>query len=107
MASLPSGVMATACGGPAIVCSTPSTTAVTLGGDWEASITARLSEGAGCGEGAAPSTRTYLPSFADTIRSAALDGWGHRAPATRRAAEACDRKTSMGVSWLQSAGLRG
>src|SRR3954470_3331701 len=107
MASLPFGVIATACGGPAIVCSTPSTTAVILGGNWEASITARLWEGAGCGEADTPSTRAYLPSFADTIRSAALDSWGHRAPATRRAAEACDRKSFMGVSWLQSAGLRG
>src|SRR3954449_10929453 len=107
MASLPSGVIATACGGPAIVCSTPSTTAVILGGNWDASITARLSEGAGCGYVEARSTRTYLPSFADTIRSAALDSWGHRAPATRRAAEVCDRKSFMCVSWLQSAGLRG
>src|SRR3954451_7998909 len=100
-ASLPSGVIATACGGPAIVCSTPSTTTVILGGNWDASITARLSEGAGCGYVDTPSTRTYLPAFADRIESAAADGRGHRVPITRRVAEA-ERKTFIGVSWLQT-----
>ena len=52
MASLPSGVMATACGGPCTVCSMPtSTVALTTGGKRDASSTTRLSRGAGSGKG--------------------------------------------------------
>src|SRR3954466_1252261 len=71
MASLPFGVTATACGGAEIVCPLPSTTALGVGGDCDASRMARLSDGAGCGYVAFPSTRTNFPSCAETIRSAA------------------------------------
>src|SRR5450759_1108877 len=70
MASLPSGVTATACGGPCTVCSRPSTVPLITGGNVDASMTTRLSEGAGSGKVARPSTRTNLPSCAETMMSA-------------------------------------
>src|SRR5438132_10763087 len=84
-ASLPSGVTATACGGPCTVCSMPSSVALITGGDCDASMTTRLSGGAGCGNVARPSTRTNLPSCADTMMSAADADTGHAAPAANRA----------------------
>ena len=44
------------------------------GGNFEASMTTRLSGGAGCGNVARPSTRTNLPSCAETMMSAAMTG---------------------------------
>ena len=82
MASLPSGVIATACGGPCTVCSRPtSTVALTTGGNFDASRTTRLSRGAGSGNVATSSTRTNLPSCAERMRSAA---WTGRATRTAR-----------------------
>src|SRR6202158_6419775 len=70
MASWPSWVPATSCGGPCTVCSRPSTVPLITGGNVDASMTTRLSEGAGSGKVARPSTRTNLPSCAETMMSA-------------------------------------
>ena len=57
--------------------------ALTTGGKRDASITTRLSGGAGCGKVGRPSTRTNLPSCAETIEV----GGVKRSP-TRRARSA-------------------
>ena len=59
------------CGGPWMVCSIPSIVATMAGGSSAASITTRMSGGAGPRYVDLPSTRTYFPAFADTMRSAA------------------------------------
>src|SRR5437870_569484 len=94
MASLPSGVTATACGGPCTVCSNPSTVPLTTGGDCEASMTTKLSDGAGSGKVARPSTRTNLPSCAETMISAPSVGQAHSEVATSPI-ENCGRKRML------------